>query len=197
MKKVAIIPILIIGTLLVAGSAFAWPGGHNKKNCDGFQGYRGQGMTQEQHKDQMKNRLEKMAVILDLTEQQKGQLKTLFEKKWQDRQSMRTKMEASRETLREYKQGNTFDESEFRAMAQKHADLKTEMMVQQAKTRQQIFAVLTPEQQQKAEKLRGMRGEGIFGKNNGEGFHGKRGETRDCDGHGRHNGHGHGQRYNN
>jgi protein CpxP len=197
MKKVAIIPILIIGTLLVAGSAFAWPGGHSKKNCDGFQGYRGQGMTQEQHKDQMKNRLEKMAVILDLTEQQKGQLKTLFEKKWQDQQSMRTKMEASRETLREYKQGNTFDESEFRAMAQKHADLKTEMMVQQAKTRQQIFAVLTPEQQQKAEKLRGMRGEGIFGKNNGEGFHGKRGETRDCDGHGRHNGHGHGQRYNN
>ena len=188
MKKITIIPILMIGTLLVAGSAFAWSGGHNKKNCDGFQGHRGQGMTQEQHEDRMENRLEKMAVILDLTEQQKGQLETLFEKKWQDRQSMRTEMEASRKTLREYKQGNNFDESEFRAIAQKHADLKAEMMVQRAKTKQQVFAVLTPEQQQKAEKLRGMRGEGFFSKQGG---------TRDCDGHGKHKGQGPGQRYNN
>jgi protein CpxP len=101
---------------------------------------------------------------------------------------MRTEMEASRKTLREYKQGNNFDESEFRAIAQKHADLKTEMMVQQAKTKQQIFAVLTPEQRQKAEKLRGMRGEGLFGKHGG---------MRDCDGHGKRNGQGPGQRYNN
>ena len=62
------------------------------------------------------------------------------------------------------------------------------MMVQQARTKQQIFAVLTPEQQQKAEKLRGMRGEGFFGKQGG---------TRDCDGHGKHKGQGPGQRYNN
>ena len=118
MKKITIIPILIIGTLLVAGSAFAWSGGHNKKNCDGFQGHRGQGITQEQHKDRMENRLEKMAVILDLTEQQQEQLETLFEEKWQNHQSMRTEMEASRKTLREYKQGSKFDESEFRAIAQ-------------------------------------------------------------------------------
>ena len=185
MKKTAIIPALIIGTLLVAGSAFAWPGGHSKSNCDSSQGNKGQGMTQEQHEDRMENRLEKMAIILDMTEQQQEQLKALFEKKWQDRQSMRTEMQTSREALREYKQGNKFNEDEFRAIAQKHTDLKTEMMVQHAKTKQEVLAVLTPEQQQKAEELRAMDGEGFFGKHHGnrDGANcGKRSGKRDCDG---------------
>ena len=43
------------------------------------------------------------------------------------------------------------------------------MMVQHAKTRQQLLAVLTPEQQQKAEKLKGMNGEGFFDKREGHG----------------------------
>ena len=168
MKKTTIIPALLIGILLSGGAAFA--GGHGKKNCDDSCSRQGQGMTYEQHEDRMENRLEKMAVILDLTDQQKGQLETLFEKKWQDRQSMRAEMQASREDLRAYKQGKEFNEADFRAKAQKHADLKTEMMVQKAKTKQQVLAVLTPEQQQKAEKLRGIHGEGFFGKH-----HGKRG----------------------
>lgn len=188
MKKTTIIPALLIGVLLSSGTVFAWSGGHGKRNCDNSCDRKGQGMTYEQHEERMENHLEKMVVILDLTDQQKDQLENLFEKKWQDRQSMRTEMQASRESLREYKQGKEFNESEFRAIAQKHADLKTEMMVQRAKTKQQLFAVLTPEQQQKAEQLRDMHGEG---------FHGKRGGDRDCDRHGKRGGKGYGQRYHN
>ena len=62
------------------------------------------------------------------------------------------------------------------------------MMVQRAKTKQQLFAVLTSEQQQKAEQLRDMHGED---------FHGKRGGDRDCDGHGKRGGKGYGQRKSN
>ena len=188
MKKTTIIPALLIGILLSSGTAFAWSGGHGKRNCDGNYGQRGQGMTQEQHQERMENQLERMGVILDLTDQQKEQFEGLFDQQWQDRQSMRSEMQASREDLREYKQGKEFNEAKFRTKAQKHADLKTEMMVQRAKTRQQILAFLTPEQQQKAEKLREM---------GGEGFHGKRGGDRDCDGHGKRGGKGYGQRYNN
>ncbi|RLB72907.1 MAG: hypothetical protein DRH07_03290 [Deltaproteobacteria bacterium] len=200
MKKTVIIPTLLISVLLVGGTAFAWPGSQGKRNCDNFHGQRGQGMTQEQHQERMGDRLEKMGVILDLTSQQQEQLKGLLDQQWQDRQSMRTKMQASREDLHEDKQGKEFNESEFRAKAQKHADLQTEMMVQRAKTRQQFLAALTPEQQQKAEKLRGMGGEGFFGKHdgnrNGEGY-GNRGGDRNCDGHGKRGGKGSGARYNN
>ena len=196
MKKTTIIPALLIGILLSSGTVFAWSGGHGEKNCDNSCDRKGEGMTYEQHEERMEKHLEKMAVILDLTDQQKDQLENLFEKKWQDRQSMRAEVQTSREGLREYKQGKEFNESEFRAIAQKHADLKTEMMVQRAKTKQQIFAVLTPEQQQKAEQLRDMHGEGFSGKQHGKNY-GKRGGDRNYDGHSKRDGKGSGQRCNN
>lgn len=190
MKKTIVIPLALIGLLLSGGAAFAQSGHHGKGNNGNSQGRNGQGMSQEQHQERMDNRLEKMAVVLDLTDSQKKQIESLMNEKWENRQTMRTQMQASQKELREYRQGNEFNESEFRAKAQKQADLKTEMMVQHAKTKQQLFAVLTPEQQQKAEKLREVRGEGFFSKQKGKGFHGKYGGTRDCDGHGRHNGQG-------
>jgi Spy/CpxP family protein refolding chaperone len=188
MKKTTIIPVLLVTLLLSAGTSFAWPGGQGKRNCDNSCNRQGQGMTAERHEERMANRLEKMAVILDLTEEQQKKIEALSEKQWQDRQAMRAEMQASREDLRAYKRGTEFNESEFRAKAQKQADLKTEMMVQHAKTRQQVLAVLTPEQQQKAEKLRAIHGDGFFGKQYG---------NRDCAGPNNRGGRGYGQRWNN
>ncbi len=188
MKKSTLIPALLIGLLLSSGTAFAWSGGQGKRHCGDSCDRSGQNITQERHEERIETRLEKMAVILDLTEKQKDQLEDLHEKQLQNHQAMRAEMQASRESLRDYKQSNEFNESEFRALAQKHADLKTEMMVQHAQSRQQILAVLTPEQQQKAEQLRDMCGEG---------FHGKHGGDRDCEGHGKRGGQGSGKRYSN
>jgi len=148
----------------------------------------GQGMNYEQHQARMTSRLAKMAVILDLTKEQQSKIENLVEKQWQERQSMRAEMQASRGDLRAYRQGTQFNESDFRAKAQKQADLKTEMMVQRAKTRQQLFAVLTPEQQQKAEKLWAMDGGGFFGPQYG---------NRNCAGQGMRAGKGYGQRWSN
>lgn len=199
MKKTAIIPVLLVTLLLSAGTSFAWPGMQGKKNWNNSCDRQGKGMSYEQHEERMENRLEKMAVILDLTEEQQKQIKSLAEKQWQDRQAMWAEMQASREDLRAYKQGKEFNETEFRAKAQKHADLKTEMMVQRAKTRQQLFSVLTPEQQQKAEKLRGMDGGGFFGKYDGQrnGKNcGNRSGNGDCDGQRNRAGQGYGKRCN-
>ena len=187
MKKTVLISFILVATLLFAGAAFAWPGHHGKGSCENSSKRDGQGMSQEQHQERMENRLEKMAVILDLTETQKKQIETLMDEKWENHQTMRTQMQAGQSELREYKQGDEFNESEFRAKAQKQADLKTEMMVQHAKTRQQLLAVLTHEQQQKAEKLKGMDGEGFFG---------KRGDHGDGRGHGMHKGKGSVQHHN-
>jgi len=187
MKKTVLISFILVATLLSAGAAFAWPGHHGKGSCDNSSKRDGQGMSQEQHQERMENRLEKIAVILDLTETQKKQIETLMDEKWENHQTMRTQMQAGQSELREYKQGDEFNESEFRAKAQKQADLKTEMMVQHAKTRQQLLAVLTPEQQQKAEKLRGMDGEGFFD---------QRGGNCDGSGDGMHKGKGSRQHHN-
>ncbi len=187
MKKTMIIPVLLIGLLMTGTSAFAWFGGHGNRNADGACDRRGQGMNYEQHEERMENRLEKMAIILDLSDQQKTQLEQLFEKQWQKRQAMRTELQSSRDALQEYKAGKDFDEADFRAKAQKHADLKTEMMVNRVAMKQQVYSVLTTEQQEKAEKLWDMRGEGMFGKRGGQhncAGHGQHGKNRRCAGSG-------------
>lgn len=173
MKKTTLITPLLIGLLLSTGIAIASPGGQGGRHWTDSCNRNGQGMTDVQHAERMEQRLEKMAVILDLTEQQQEQLKNVFAKNWQDHQAMRAELQASRNALREDQQAATFNEADFRAKAQKHADLTTEMMVQRARTKQQVFAILTPEQQQKAEELRGLRGEGFFGPHDG---------NRECDG---------------
>ena len=91
-------------------------------------------------------------------------------------------MQADRDAIREDKFGKDFNEAEFRSMVQKHNEAKTNMMVEKAKLRQQMFAALTPEQQAKAEKLWDTRGGGMFG----GGMHGgsMMGAYRDCDGSG-------------
>ncbi len=177
MKKISTLSILLLATLFTTGAAFAWPGHQGGKrfaDCD----RRGAGMNYEQRAERMENRMERMAVILDLSEEQKTKLEDLREKHFQNRQTMREEMQQSREDLRNYKFSKEFNEKDFRALAKKNAELKTEMMVQGAKQRQEMLAVLTPEQQEKAEKLQMMGG---FGP--GHERFGKRGGVN-CDGDG-------------
>lgn len=202
MKKTATITTLLLATLMITSSAFAWPGyrdGKGSGDCNRREGR----MNYEQHVDRMVNRLERMAVILDLSAEQKTTLEELNSKHFQDRQVLRSKMEKGRDELQAYRFSDKFDEKEFRALAQQHADLKTEMMVQGAKHRQDILAVLTPEQREKADKLREMGG---FGPGDGPGRRGFDPDDRgfgphgktDCDGRGpAGKGQGQGYRYNN
>lgn len=167
-NKTALSTILII-LLFTTTSAFAWQG-HGKRggNCD----RRGEGMSYEQHEERMENRLEEMAVILDLTKEQQEKIEELADKNWNERQELRAKMQANRDALREYRSSKEFDVDEFRAKARQQADLKADMMAQREEHRKAVLAVMTPEQQKKAEQLREVRGP----------RHGKRGFGQgDCD----------------
>ncbi len=161
MKKRILVPTLVVGTLLIGSLVMAGPGGYGRGNCDGG-GYgngNGQGMMNyEQHEERMGQRMEMMDTILDLTEEQKGQIETLLNQKHQDKQELHEQMQASREAMREARNADTFNEADFRAKAAVQAELKTEMMVAHAKLKQQIRALLTPEQQEKADTLGGMMG---------------------------------------
>lgn len=172
MKNKTTISTLLIVLLFSATSAFAWQGHGNKGgNCD----RRGDGMNYEQHEDRMENRLEKMAVILDLTKEQQEKIEDLSENNWKERQELRSKMQATRDALREYRSSNEVDVDEFRTKARQQADLKADMMAQKAEHRAAILAVMTPEQQKKAEQLREMRGN----KHGQRGF-GQKHSDRDC-----------------
>jgi Spy/CpxP family protein refolding chaperone len=160
MKKTTWIILLVTGAVLTATFAFGWPGGHGSgwgQDC-GKRG--GQQMTTEQRQQRHAQHLEKMAVILDLSAEQKEEIATLQGQRQEERQALKTELEASREKLHSAGDAENFDEAQYRALAAEHADLKTRMLANRAATRQQIAAVLTPQQREKAEKLGAMHGEG-------------------------------------
>jgi Spy/CpxP family protein refolding chaperone len=155
MKRTILFSLLIVGVLLAGTHAFGWSGGPGMRDCQN--GPRAtQGMMGEQRQEQQQ---QKMAVILDLSEEQQQQLQALREQHRQQQQALRTEMQASREQLREVARANDADEASIRAAVQEHAELKTRMMVDSAKHRQQVAALLTPEQQQKMEQLRELKGD--------------------------------------
>ena len=177
MKKIMTIPALTLGALLISSMAFAWSGGHGRHGCDGPRQGMDKGMSYEQHEERMERHLEFMGVALDLTDDQKKQREELGEKHWQERQELRDRMRAGRDELRELGRSTDFDEGVYRAKAREQADLKTDMRAGRAKMKQEFFAVLTPEQQAKAEKLWDMHKERR---------HGQRGGCDGCEGAGHH-----------
>jgi len=163
MKKRILIPTLIIGTLLTGSLALAAPGYGRNCNSDdcsggGCQGNARGAMTYEQHEERLEKRLEKMAALLELSDAQKEQIEGLHNQRWQNQQQKREQMQTARQELREARQATPFNEADFRAKAAKQAELKTEMMVERAKMKAELYAILTPEQQEKAELLEGMMG---------------------------------------
>jgi protein CpxP len=168
MKKRVFIPILTVSTLLVGSLVLAAPGGYGKNSCNGG----GPGpMSYEQHEERVGRKLEMMTTVLDLTNEQQTQIKELFNQRHQKNQALREQMQASRKVLREAKNAEPFNEADFRAKAAVQADLKTDMMVEHVKLKEQIHALLTPEQQKKAETLEGMfGGHGKGGRHSRAGF---------------------------
>ena len=176
MKKRILVPTLAVGALLIGSLVMAGPGGYGRGNCDGDGKSNGNGrgmMNYEQHEERMGQRMDRMETILDLTEEQKGQLETLLNQRYQDKQDLREQMQASREAMREARNADTFNEADFRAKSAVQAELKTEMMVENAKLKQQIRVLLTPEQLEKADTLSGLMGGSGKGRHhgsNGRGF---------------------------
>jgi Spy/CpxP family protein refolding chaperone len=96
--------------------------------------------------------LQRMTAQLNLTEAQQAQIKTIL-------QTEKTKIQPLRQQLRQNRQAQTgavsgtFDEAQVRSFASKQAQIMTDLTVERERTKSQIYAVLTPDQRQKAQAL--------------------------------------------
>jgi len=152
MKMRIIISTVLIGSLLTGGIAFAKPYSSNNGNHNS----KGQKMvTEEQHQQRMENRLERMDVILDLNDNQEEQIKVLFSNQRQKNQAMR---EEIRDDRRAAMNSGNLDETTLRSNLAKQAGHKADRIVERAEMKKELYAILTPEQQQKAEKIWQTRG---------------------------------------
>lgn len=102
--------------------------------------------------------LRHMAKELNLTDAQQSQIKTIMSQS-------RSKIQPLTQQLRQNEQAQTasingnFDETQARAFANKQAQIMSDLIVEKQRVKSQIYAVLTPEQRQKALQLLQQREE--------------------------------------
>lgn len=104
------------------------------------------------------HRLERMAAVLDLTEEQQGKIRAAFAAEREKTAPLREKMAGNWEKVKEAIHSGTADEAAIRALAAEGAGLKGDLLVSRARTWKDIRAILTPAQQEKARQLAELRG---------------------------------------
>lgn len=107
-------------------------------------------------------RIDRMAKRLDLTEAQKEQVTAILASGREKADPLRRQLAENRETIRKAIEAEPFDEATVRALAQSQNEARVELVVSRARTKRQIFALLSPEQQELAKKF-GPMGEGRHG----------------------------------
>jgi Spy/CpxP family protein refolding chaperone len=104
------------------------------------------------HQSRTDKKLERMTERLDLTNTQQSQIRAILA-------AERAKVQPLRQQLRQNRlaqtanTGATFDEAQVRAFAAKQAQIMSNLTVERERAKSQIFAVLTPEQREKAQTL--------------------------------------------
>ncbi len=107
---------------------------------------------------------DRMAEVLQLTPEQQSQIKSIRTETREKTAPFKQQMRDLRQEMRQTSSVGTFDEDVVRSLAEDQAEIRTELMVEKARMRSRIHAILTPEQREKAEELRQMRGERRHGR---------------------------------
>ncbi|PLX88059.1 MAG: hypothetical protein C0619_13560 [Desulfuromonas sp.] len=147
MKKNKLLTILTTSTLLTGLALSPAIAGFGPGRCNDSDS----NARQEKRAERMEHHLTKMVTVLDLTEAQQTQIRGILENRKEQHQDLFQQRRADREQMRELKSASTFDEAAFRVMAEKRAAQRIDMQVEKMKTKQQIFALLTADQQAKAD----------------------------------------------
>ena len=94
---------------------------------------------------------------LDLTDDQKAQLKKIAEARRSDFEAAGQKVHAAREGMRALIEADSINESAIRAKSVEIAAAEADVMILNAKVRQESLQVLTSEQQAKLKEQRSVR----------------------------------------
>lgn len=144
MKHLSVISITVLTLLLLSTSAMAWSNCKTKRcNADCSQTQQG-------------NHIERMAITLDLSAEQQQKMEELRNTQQQKRAQMRIELKEARQQLRACQPRTEADMQAFKEQVRTYADLKAAMLVNKMEHKQQMLSILTPEQQEKAQKLKAL-----------------------------------------
>jgi Spy/CpxP family protein refolding chaperone len=93
---------------------------------------------------------------LDLTDQQKTQMKAIMQKEGPAMKPLFQQLHQSETQLRQFAEG-TYDDAKVRGAAAQQAQIQAELTVQRTKIHNELYQILTPEQQTKLKELEASR----------------------------------------
>lgn len=96
----------------------------------------------------------KMAEKLNLTDAQKEQFKQIREASKSKVQPLWENMKSVRQQLQAATANGQFNETQVQALATQQANIMAQLIVEKERTKSQMFAVLTPEQQSQAKAIK-------------------------------------------
>jgi Spy/CpxP family protein refolding chaperone len=96
---------------------------------------------------------QRMAQQLGLTDAQQQQIKGILEAEKPKMQPLMQELKQERQQMNTLTESGNFDEAAVRSAASKQAQTETDLAVERARVKSQIFAVLTPDQRTKAQQL--------------------------------------------
>jgi Spy/CpxP family protein refolding chaperone len=94
---------------------------------------------------------------LDLTDAQQAQMKDIIAKEKPTIQPLVQQLRQGHQQMKQLEQAATFDEVKVRAAASQQTQAMTELMVQKARIKAELMAVLTPDQKDKMAKFEAKR----------------------------------------
>ncbi len=152
MKRKMIAVGALLAVLLAGGYAVqAGPPGAGCRTHNGEAG--GHGCRSRMNCKEDGGRLDKMVVVLGLSDSQRQEIEAVMTTQQENIAPLLEKIAAGRQQLWEAGRSSELDEAKVTALADEQAKLMSEMMVSRIREKNQIFAILTPEQQAKAEAL--------------------------------------------
>jgi protein CpxP len=93
-----------------------------------------------------------MAKRLNLTDEQKSQMKAIMEKERPAMKPLRQQEHQIELQLRQYVEGN-FDEAKVQALAAQKAQIQAQLTVAETRVHNQMYALLTPDQQSQVKEM--------------------------------------------
>ena len=131
---------VLVATLAAGSSALAQGGGRGPGHRGGRAGGPGLPLAQ-----------------LNLTEQQRTQVRDIHERSRADVQPLQERLQEARRGQRQAIEATPVDENRIRAAAQDMAAVEADLAVHRAKLRAEVFEVLTPAQREQAATLSAER----------------------------------------
>jgi protein CpxP len=152
-KPYAVISLLVLGGI---SSLNVNAMGH-KSEAHHIEKGQVEGKSSNKHHGNMKDSLRRLAKKLDLTPEQRIEIKAIYTAMKEDRETHKKSLSSFKEQMNSLFKAGKFDETKFSVIYDKYQKNFKLMAMEKAKRRHAIFQVLTPEQQSKFLTMRKHR----------------------------------------